>query len=362
MTNIATLDDLLTPFEAHASLDKADLLNTEHPVPVAKKSFDKNPLSINQLSKAKLGKKSIVQNIVSQKAHGVSTPLGMMEPIHSATFSKLEEELAQLNPHDIVDIVLETEPSQTPDILENSEASSDEPLVFEAIAVEAPVTVERPQVVSLGFAEETLDALTPQERHPEHALIKRVSDIIFAIVSLGLTAPFFAWVAFLSKSQDAERPVLVFDDYVGQFQQRISVPRFSIFDDIHTDSTFLVRASHALGLAHLPKLLSLYNGTLSLVGPALMRESDVQNLPTKYLERFQVLPGIFGLAQVLTKFYPKASLRAVAQFDLDYTQRWNLFLDVALLWSHLRTKDPHQKVAKKQEAPSPRRFQITVTY
>jgi lipopolysaccharide/colanic/teichoic acid biosynthesis glycosyltransferase len=347
MTNIATLDDLLTPFEAHASLGKADLLYTEAPVSVVKKS---------------IGKKSIAQSIVGQKAVGISSPLGITAPIIASAPSSLDEELAQLNSHDIVDIVLETEPSQTPDILENLEAASDETPVFEAIAVEAPVVEERPQVVSLGFAEEALDALTPQERHPEHALIKRVSDIIFAIVSLGLTAPFFAWVAFLSKSQDADAPVLVYGDYLGQFQQRISVPRFAIFDDIHTGSTFLVRVSHALGLAHLPKLLSLYNGTLSLVGPALMREADVQNLPTKYLERFQVLPGVFGLAQVLTQFYPKASLRAVAQFDVDYTRRWNLFLDVALLWSHLVAKDPHKKVAKKQDAPSSRRFQITVTY
>ncbi|MFN9691639.1 MAG: sugar transferase [Vampirovibrionales bacterium] len=349
MTNIATLDDLLTPFEAHASLGKADLLHAEAPVSVVKKS---------------IGKKSITQSIVEQKAVGINSTLGITTPpsMPVPNFSSLDEELAQLNSHDTVDTVLQSEPYETPEILESSEASSDEPLVFEAIELEAPVTVERPQVVSLGFAETILDALTPQERHPEHALIKRVSDIIFAILSLGFTAPFFAWVAFLSKSQDADRPVLVYDEYLGQFQQRITVPRFSVFDDIHTDSTFLVRASHALGLAHLPKLLSLYEGTLSLVGPTLMRESDVQNLPTKYVERFQVLPGLFGLAQVLTKFYPKASLRAVAQFDLDYTRRWNLFLDVAILWSHLVAKDPHKKVAKKQESPSSRRFQITVTY
>ncbi len=344
MTNIATLDDLLTPFEAHASLGKEDLLHAEAPASVVKKS---------------VGKKSIAQSIMGQKAVGVHSPLGITTPasIPVLDFSSLDEELAQLNPHDTVDTVLQSEPSLTPEIVESSEAPA-----FEAIAVEAPAVVERPKVVSLGFAEETLDALTAQERHPEHALIKRVSEIIFAIVSLGLTAPLFAWVAFLSKSQDADRPVLVFDDYVGQFQQRITVPRFSVFDDIDKDSTFLVRASHALGLAHLPNLLSLYDGTLSLVGPTLMRESDLQNLPIKYLERFQVLPGLFGLAQVLTKFYPNASLRAVAQLDLDYTRRWNLFLDVAILWSHLRAKDPHQKVAQKQDAPSSRRFQITVTY
>lgn len=341
MTNIATLDDLLTPFEAHASLGKADLLHAEAPASVVKKS---------------IGKKSIAQSIMGQKAVGIHSPLGITTPpsMPVPDFSSLDEELAQFNSNDRI---LHRDSSETLRIVESSKAPA-----FEAIAVEAPAVVERPKVVSLGFAEETLDALTAQERHPEHALIKRVSEIIYAIVSLGLTAPLFAWVAFLSKSQDADRPVLVFDDYVGQFQQRITVPRFSVFDDIHKDSTFLVRASHALGLAHLPNLLSLYDGTLSLVGPALMRESDVQNLPIKYLERFQVLPGLFGLAQVLTKFYPKASLRAVAQLDLDYTRRWNLFLDVAILWSHLVAKDPHKKVAKQQESPSSRRFQITVTY
>ncbi len=344
MTNIATLDDLLTPFEAHASLGKADLLHTEAPTSVVKKS---------------LGKKSIAQSIMGQKAVGIHSPLGITTPILSPVPSSLDEELAQFNPNETI---LQNEPSKTPEIIENVDVPSGEAPAFEAISVDIPVIQERPQVVSLGFAEEALDALTPQERHPEHALIKRVAEIIFAIVGLGLTAPLFAWVAFLSKSQDADRPVLVHDDYLGQFQQRITVPRFAVFDDSYTPSTFLVRASRAVGLAHLPYLLSLYEGTLSLVGPALMREADVHNLPIKYLERFQVLPGLFGLAQVLTKFYPNASLRAVAQLDVEYVQRWNLFLDVALLWSHLVAKDPHKKVAQKQEPRSPRRFQITVTY
>jgi lipopolysaccharide/colanic/teichoic acid biosynthesis glycosyltransferase len=329
MTNIASLDDLLTPFQAHASLGEADLLYKQAPL-TEQPSF-----------------------------LGVTSAPAYQEP------SRLDEELAcfthEFNPH----------PHPTPPSLEQEQTreqdqieavSGEESPFFEAISVETPVEHHPPQVVSLGLAEEVVEVWMPQDRHPEQALVKRVSDIIFSMVGLAFTAPLFAWMAFLSKKTAAQQPIWAYDEYVGQFQQRFGVRRFAIFDALDS-APFLVRASRAVGLGHLPKLLNLYEGTVSLVGPTLLKETEVKALPPRYAERFQVLPGIFGLAQVLTRFYPHASLQAVAKLDVEYVRRWNVFLDLALLWSHAVAKNPHHQVAKqKRKKPESRRFQITVTY
>ena len=307
MVNIATLDDLLSPFEAHASLGEDDLLKYK-----------------------------------TKPSVGISSPALPLQALES-----VEEKSPE---------------SHSPQTIFTETVESLEERDFDVIHVDIPPPPELAQAVSLGFAEDLLNVLTPEERHPEHALVKRVSEIIFAIVSLGLTAPLFAWVAFLSKSQAPESPVLVYDPCIGQFQQRITVPRFHILEDLNKQSSILLRLSKGLGLNHLPKLLSLYEGTLSLVGPALMREQDIQALQPKHLGRFQVLPGIFGFAQVLTKFYPDTSLRAKAQLDLEYIDRWSVFLDIAILWKHLTAQNPHKKTVRAAKAEHPRRVQITITY
>jgi lipopolysaccharide/colanic/teichoic acid biosynthesis glycosyltransferase len=332
MTNIASLDDLLTPFQAHASLGEADLLYKQAP-------------------------KTAVNHLTEQpSAVGVTSSPAYQRP------SRLDEELAYftrpLTPRPTAPLAKELQTREQEEIETSSGEASP---IFEAMAVEAPVVQGPPHVVSLGLVEEVVDLWTPQERHPEQALVKRVSDIIFSMVGLALTAPLFAWMAFLSKKTAAQQPIWAHDEYVGQFQQRFGMRRFAIFDALDS-APFLVRASHAVGLGHLPKLLNLYEGTVSLVGPTLLKEGELNALPARYAERFQVLPGVFGLAQVLTRFYPQASLQAVAELDLEYVRRWNVFLDLALLWSHAVAKNPHQQVAKQLKPREPRRFQITVTY
>ncbi len=85
-------------------------------------------------------------------------------------------------------------------------------------------------------------------------------------------------------------------------------------------------------LDELPQLWNVFAGEMSLVGPRPERPGFVQqhlrNVPG-YAERFAVLPGLTGLAQVNGEYHstPENKLR----YDLAYLSNRSLWLDLSIL-------------------------------
>jgi exopolysaccharide biosynthesis polyprenyl glycosylphosphotransferase len=85
-------------------------------------------------------------------------------------------------------------------------------------------------------------------------------------------------------------------------------------------------------LDELPQLWNVLGGTMSLVGPRPERPGFVAQYLAEvpgYAERFAVVPGLTGLAQVNGEYHSTAQNKL--RYDLAYIANWNLFLDLALL-------------------------------
>jgi exopolysaccharide biosynthesis polyprenyl glycosylphosphotransferase len=85
-------------------------------------------------------------------------------------------------------------------------------------------------------------------------------------------------------------------------------------------------------LDEIPQLWNVLNGTMSLVGPRPERPGFVQTYLAEvpgYAERFVLLPGVTGLAQVNGDYHssPQNKLR----YDLAYLANWSLWLDLSIL-------------------------------
>jgi lipopolysaccharide/colanic/teichoic acid biosynthesis glycosyltransferase len=82
----------------------------------------------------------------------------------------------------------------------------------------------------------------------------------------------------------------------------------------------------------LPQLFNVLNGTMSLVGPRPERPEFVrryaQEIPG-YLERFQVKPGLTGLAQVNGEYHTSAAYKL--KYDLAYIYNYSLILDLKIM-------------------------------
>ena len=89
---------------------------------------------------------------------------------------------------------------------------------------------------------------------------------------------------------------------------------------------FLRRTS----MDELPQLINVLRGEMSLVGPRPMLSWEVELCEQRYLERFEIKPGISGLWQVSGR--NRLSMQEALELDLEYVARRGVRLYVEILF------------------------------
>ena len=82
----------------------------------------------------------------------------------------------------------------------------------------------------------------------------------------------------------------------------------------------------------LPQLFNVLGGSMSLVGPRPERPefvAEFRRVIPGYIERFQVRPGVTGLAQINAGYRTSAELKL--KYDLSYIYNYSLWLDLRVL-------------------------------
>lgn len=88
---------------------------------------------------------------------------------------------------------------------------------------------------------------------------------------------------------------------------------------------FLRRTS----LDELPQLLNILKGEMSLVGPRPEVPDIARHFTTEQRQRFAVLPGVTGLAQVNGR--SELTVGEILAYDLRYVREWSFWLDLRIL-------------------------------
>lgn len=182
--------------------------------------------------------------------------------------------------------------------------------------------------------------------------IKRVIDVLGAVVGLTLCSPLFLMIAVVIKAT-SRGPVFFTQERYGFHRRRFRIwkfrsmvadapllmaqleahneadgPIFKIRNDPRVTS--VGRILRSLSLDELPQLWNVLRGEMSLVGPRPMSIRDVSLFSDPVLmRRFSVKPGITGLWQVSGR----SSLPFDKWMSLDfrYIDEWSLGLDFSIL-------------------------------
>ncbi len=182
-------------------------------------------------------------------------------------------------------------------------------------------------------------------------VLKRVFDIIAAVVLLFVFSPLLALIALVIRISSGS-PIFYEWNVIGNngrpfrgFKFRTMVakadqlkqdlldrnemqgPVFKIKDDPRVTS--VGRILRKFSLDELPQLWSVLKGDMSLVGPRPPLASEYANFTDAQKRKLAVKPGMTSLWQVSGK---PADFDEWVRLDLEYINRWSLWLDLQILF------------------------------
>lgn len=174
-------------------------------------------------------------------------------------------------------------------------------------------------------------------------MLKRAFDIAAAGVGLIVVSPLLAVVA-LAVRLDSPGPVFFRQRRIGRGRVPFEVIKFRTMThrervnqhservlEGNTDSriTRIGRVLRVTSIDEIPQLLNVLKGEMSLVGPRPILPEQLEVVPEERMGRFDVRPGITGLAQVKGR----RSLDWMEQlaYDVDYASSPGLLRDLGIL-------------------------------
>jgi exopolysaccharide biosynthesis polyprenyl glycosylphosphotransferase len=154
-------------------------------------------------------------------------------------------------------------------------------------------------------------------------LVAEGSPVLFRQVRVGLHGRPFTVYKFRTMVRDAEElyPQLeALSDTRGPAFKMANDPRITRL------GRFLRRTS----LDELPQLWNVLRGEMSIVGPRPAPPREVEGYSIWHRRRLSMKPGITGLWQIRSR-RPDEDFDHRAGLDLDYIDRWSLWLDLQIM-------------------------------
>ena len=182
-------------------------------------------------------------------------------------------------------------------------------------------------------------------------ILKRSIDLALGSMALVLASPLIALVSVLIKL-DSRGPVVLAQTRIGKGARPFTVykfrsmrenaeamkkdlarlnesqgPLFKIREDPRI--TRVGRVIRKLSIDELPQLINVFKGEMSLVGPRPPLPSEVDQYESWQRKRFEVLPGITGLAQISGR--SDLSFEETLRFDFFYIENWSPLTDIKIM-------------------------------
>ncbi len=169
--------------------------------------------------------------------------------------------------------------------------------------------------------------------------VKTGFDLITSLLVITLLLPVFL-IVIVSIKLDSQGPVLFRQTRVGRNQKQFEILKFRtmIVDENRKEEQTLNRSAgvtrigtvlRRFKLDEIPQLFNVLCGQMSIVGPRPCLPSTVNDMDDHAKRRFEVKPGLTGMAQV----NGNASIEWADrwQYDVYYVERRSVLMDLKII-------------------------------
>ncbi len=213
---------------------------------------------------------------------------------------------------------------------------------YEEISGQVPL-----EILNKGWFLENLNLATRRN----YERIKRLSDLMFSIILLIISLPFWPLVILLIKI-DSRGPAIFKQTRVGKNGKKFQFYKFRSMRTSNNDQsptakndnrvTKVGRFLRQTRLDELPQLFNVLKGDMSFVGPRPERPSLIKELNNAipfYGVRNLIKPGITGWDQISGEYHSPSieDTYKKLQYDLFYIKNRSMYLDLSIILKTIRT-------------------------
>ena len=183
---------------------------------------------------------------------------------------------------------------------------------------------------------------------------KRICDIFFSLLMIILLSPILLVLAVLVRIKHGS-PVIFSPTRPGKNEKVFRIYKFRSMSNARDSRGVLLpdkdrvtkfgKILRATSLDELPELFNILFGDMSFVGPRPLAKNTLPFYTDEYRQRFSVLPGLTGLAQIRGRNGLEWHKRF--RYDLEYIQNMSLLYDLKIVF------ETALKVVKKADVTVP---------
>ena len=197
------------------------------------------------------------------------------------------------------------------------------------------------------------------------AITKRTLDLIIAVIGLIVIMPIWLFTALLIRIE-SQGKIFFRQERVGRNQETFKMYKFRTMIEgaqnlgsglfSYENDPRITRVGQKLrqsSLDETPQLINIIKGNMSIVGPRppVIGELEVEHdLPESYENRFTVLPGITGLAQISGR--NALNWKDKIEFDLVYIEKFKnlgIVLDLTIILKTIFIVIARKNIVEKEK-------------
>lgn len=185
-------------------------------------------------------------------------------------------------------------------------------------------------------------------------VIKRFFDFFCALLGIIILSPVYLIVFILSKI--ILKGKVIFKQYrLGKNGKVFALYKYRTMTNKTDENGNLLpdaqrmtkwgKIMRKLSLDELPQFVNILKGEMSFIGPRPRMVEECVFLTAEQQDRFKVLPGITGWAQVNGR--NNITLDQVAEFDKEYVEKASLWMDIKIVFKTIGCLFSRKDVNKK---------------